>query len=513
MPRFDDLRPATLLASTAIAACALPHASLRQDEATPDVVSADMVVIDAPVIDTPVIDDRPVPPLDVPCPSGQMFCEGRCIDTASSLVNCGGCGVACPMNATCVSGACTCPMGQSICGGQCVNTASDRLHCGMCGRMCAANEVCAGGTCSATCAMPRMMCGASCTDVQTDAMNCGTCGRPCPAGQSCVSGACTLICAAPTTNCSNMCVNTQTDSSHCGACGRVCAGGMSCSAGSCVCAAGTTTCGTMCVDTNTSSAHCGSCGNRCGAPDGGSAGTCAAGVCGAGMCPAGSHLCSGSCVRDNAVANCGTRCAPCDPVMNAMLTCDGTNCGFNCNLGFVRMGMTCVGAPTCGNGMFDGLEACDDGNMTNGDGCSAACLIEPSIFTDACATGTGGISIRRGQIILMRSTTIGSTPGFDGGMMCNADGPDVAAAVVASEAGNLVVSVTPGPAPGDNWDVVLRAGVDACPSATCTNAGGGNRATETLTVPVTMGQRANIAIDGRGATDLGLFTLRLELRP
>lgn len=34
-------------------------------------------------------------------------------------------------------------------------------------------------------------------------------------------------------------------------------------------------------------------------------------------------------------------------------------------------------ASTCGNGILEGLEQCDDGNNVSGDGCSASCQIEP----------------------------------------------------------------------------------------------------------------------------------------
>ncbi len=32
--------------------------------------------------------------------------------------------------------------------------------------------------------------------------------------------------------------------------------------------------------------------------------------------------------------------------------------------------------PTCGNGVIDPGETCDDGNATPGDGCSATCQVE-----------------------------------------------------------------------------------------------------------------------------------------
>jgi cysteine-rich repeat protein len=34
--------------------------------------------------------------------------------------------------------------------------------------------------------------------------------------------------------------------------------------------------------------------------------------------------------------------------------------------------------PTCGDGILAApAEACDDGNVTSGDGCTASCLVEP----------------------------------------------------------------------------------------------------------------------------------------
>jgi|GEM_PF-4378071 len=37
-----------------------------------------------------------------------------------------------------------------------------------------------------------------------------------------------------------------------------------------------------------------------------------------------------------------------------------------------------IPAATCGNGAIEGLEECDDGNLVNGDGCSATCLVTPA---------------------------------------------------------------------------------------------------------------------------------------
>jgi cysteine-rich repeat protein len=52
----------------------------------------------------------------------------------------------------------------------------------------------------------------------------------------------------------------------------------------------------------------------------------------------------------------------------------------------------------CGDGALQGTEACDDGNATNGDGCSGVCTVEtafnctgePSVCTTTCGDGVHG---------------------------------------------------------------------------------------------------------------------------
>ncbi|MFN0064581.1 MAG: lectin-like protein [Myxococcaceae bacterium] len=48
----------------------------------------------------------------------------------------------------------------------------------------------------------------------------------------------------------------------------------------------------------------------------------------------------------------------------------------------------CEAPPACGNGLTSGSETCDDGNTTNGDGCSATCAVEYG-FTCSGATMPG----------------------------------------------------------------------------------------------------------------------------
>jgi MYXO-CTERM domain-containing protein len=78
----------------------------------------------------------------------------------------------------------------------------------------------------------------------------------------------------------------------------------------------------------------------------------------------------------------------------------GDGCSAACT---VEPGWTCVGeastcAPTCGDGLIRGAEACDDGALAGGDGCSDACLIEAGWACDgepsACSPGCGDGLIR-----------------------------------------------------------------------------------------------------------------------
>ena len=52
---------------------------------------------------------------------------------------------------------------------------------------------------------------------------------------------------------------------------------------------------------------------------------------------------------------------------------------------------------TCGDGIWDPGEDCDDGNTNNGDGCSAICRTEPGC---GCAVGVGCSCCGNGKLNL-----------------------------------------------------------------------------------------------------------------
>ncbi len=93
-----------------------------------------------------------------------------------------------------------------------------------------------------------------------------------------------------------------------------------------------------------------------------------------------------------------------DGVLDAGEACDdgnSTNTDGCTNECAIQTGYACRGTPSvchavvCGDGFVDAGEACDDGNTTAGDGCSATCTVqanygchgEPSICSQGCGNG------------------------------------------------------------------------------------------------------------------------------
>lgn len=82
----------------------------------------------------------------------------------------------------------------------------------------------------------------------------------------------------------------------------------------------------------------------------------------------------------NGTAGCGEG-ELCTNVYGGPALCD-------CAPGYARVEGVCT--TTCGNGLRITNEACDDGNVVDGDGCDAECAIEPGY---ACYEPTGGASV------------------------------------------------------------------------------------------------------------------------
>jgi cysteine-rich repeat protein len=251
------------------------------------------------------------------------------------------------------------------------------------GSVCTQGDTCKGGVCAAGVALgcddgnpcttdgcdPKTGCtkasnvapcddGNACT--QKDTCNFGDCqGIPsaCTDGNPCTDDACSAIKGCVSTANTAVC----DDGSACTS-GDVCAGGA-CAGKAIACDDGnpctTETCDKLKGCQSAANSNACDDGNACTASD-----TCT----------------GGGCVGKTVTCNDGNLCTQdsCDKVQGcvAKVMADGADCSADgtkwCQ------SQVCVAKPSCGNGIKEGSEQCDDGNKTDGDGCSAQCTIESS---------------------------------------------------------------------------------------------------------------------------------------
>ncbi len=367
-PTAPDAPASADAAPDAVAIDDMSAASDRalSDDLGLDVLADQMVLVDGGV-DAPEIvvsndvSDAP-DAIEVGCAAGLVRCGDVCVDSTSSVMNCGSCGMNCRSlpgvdldRVTCVRGACVleavCLPLRGDCDGLaatgCETDLTSPSNCGRC-----------GVTCSGSTPLCAMLLG--------DAGTARTCTNGCT--------------SMTPTRCGMACVDTASDLLHCGACGAACvapAGGRAtCTMGVCntSCSAGMHLCDGRCVaddDPNT-------CGSRCApCPSGpvGSSVVCLGGACDF-VCGMGLHRCGMVCIATTSVTGCGTSCSPCPTAANADPTCDGTRCGFRCRSGFGD----CDGDPSNG---------CEADLLTNPMACGR-CDNRCVSGSNATATCTGG---------------------------------------------------------------------------------------------------------------------------
>lgn len=189
------------------------------------------------------------------CATGEIDCNGLCVNTQSDAANCGACNVTCSArpnaSAMCSSGTCglTCDAGFVDCdlnplNGCEVNLNLDAQNCGACGKTCStqanSSPRCSNATCGLTCNQNFANCNNVLSDgceanLTSNVNNCGGCGTVCPGGAppnmsaACSNSRCTALCNVGFLNCNSTTAdgcekNGTNDVENCGACGHSCLG-------------------------------------------------------------------------------------------------------------------------------------------------------------------------------------------------------------------------------------------------------------------------------------------------
>jgi cysteine-rich repeat protein len=103
------------------------------------------------------------------------------------------------------------------------------------------------------------------------------------------------------------------------------------------------------------------------------------------QCAPGTYIdmyCGGA--QDTVCAACSANC----------LQCFGAAECIECDAGYTLSQGMCL-PPMCGNGVLEGTEMCDDGDLDNGDGCSDQCMVEAGFY----CFGNGPTTCRAGNCV------------------------------------------------------------------------------------------------------------------
>ena len=115
------------------------------------------------------------------------------------------------------------------------------------------------------------------------------------------------------------------------------------------------------------------------------------------VCGSGKHICTGQCVSNTDVANCGMACVACPVPMGGSATCDGTSCGGSCPTGFKLCAGQCIAAAAscsgvCSAGTHDCSGNCQPSASPNSCGTSCTPCAAPAHGTPTCDGTTCGFT-------------------------------------------------------------------------------------------------------------------------
>jgi cysteine-rich repeat protein len=176
--------------------------------------------------------------------------------------------------------------------------------------------------------------------------------------------------------------------------------------------------------------------------------------------------------------------------------------GASASSGKYKITMKLTTGSFCGDGQVDSNEACDDGNKTEGDGCSNDCRRVIGDPSTAASCPGHAVHVWSGQTVMGSGSTTSSGNTFTNtGTSCTTSAsnlnasPDHVYEVTAHAAGTLVVTATP---VESNFNVQL-VGRSTCATYTTQNGCANSESlgvAETMSIAVANNQKVYVAVDG-----------------
>lgn len=171
-----------------------------------------------------------------------------------------------------------------------------------------------------------------------------------------------------------------------------------------------------------------------------------------------------------------------------------------------------VATAFCGNGVAEAPEACDDGNTTDGDGCSSSCALESGGILKDCPgqgvvlTGTG-MTPRK---ISFAGTTAGIGSSTLSPALCSGYGPNTVYAITPDVNGSLTAKLV---ATYDNATLHVRTECDISETQLDCREATDPLQTLEVTVPVKAGLPHYVIVDSSSSTYSGPYTLDVTVSP